>query len=115
MKMIFAIINDNDVKNVMIELSKNSYLFTNLSSTAGFLKSGNTTLVIRVENDKVDDVISIIKANSAARKHLIGPASILDSSSGQDGVNYTANAALENNTAVTIAGATIFVTEAEKR
>jgi uncharacterized protein YaaQ len=114
MKMIFAIINDNDVKNVMNELSRNQYPFTNLSSSGGFLKSGNTTLVIGVEPDKVDEVISIIKANSSSRKHIIDSATIMDHASGQDGVSYTANAELEKGGGITIAGATIFVTDAEK-
>jgi len=115
MKMVFAIINDHDAQKVMNELSRNKYTFTNVISTGGFLKAGNTTLIIGVEAGEVDTVISLIKANTSPRTHMADPGAVLDASLTHDGVSHTANAELEKGTGITIAGATIFVTDAEKR
>ena len=72
MKLIFAIVNDDDdSKKVSSELSKSGFKVTKLNSTGGFLRTGNTTFLIGVEDNKVDEVIEIIKKNSKSRKQAI--------------------------------------------
>jgi uncharacterized protein YaaQ len=116
MKMVFAIVNDHDAQKVMDELSRNRFTFTNVISTGGFLKAGNTTLIIGVEADQVDTVIALIRANAAPRTHMADPGAVLDPSLTRDGVSHTENAELAKGPAgITVAGATIFVTDAEKR
>lgn len=61
MKLIIAIVHDDFVKEVTKGLMDKKYRTTRLSSTGGFLKSGNTTLLIGVEEEKVDEVIEIIE------------------------------------------------------
>lgn len=61
MKLIIAIVNDEHSVNVIKSLTDNKYRTTKLSSTGGFLKSGNTTLLIGVEDEQVDHVIDIVK------------------------------------------------------
>lgn len=61
MKLIIAIIQDDYMSDVAKELMENKISSTKLSSTGGFLKSGNTTLVIGVEDEEVDKVIELIK------------------------------------------------------
>lgn len=61
MKLIIAILKDSITSKVMKSLTKYKYKITKLSSTGGFLKSGNTTLLIGVEDEKVDQVINIIE------------------------------------------------------
>lgn len=70
MKLIIGIIHDDIVQRVMKELSKNKYRITKLSSTGGFLKSGNTTLLIGVEDEQVDDVVEIIKLECGPKENL---------------------------------------------
>lgn len=41
---------------------------TKLSSSGGFLNSGNTTLLIGSEEDEMDQVINLIKENCKATK-----------------------------------------------
>ncbi len=64
MKLIIAILQDAIVQDAVHRLSQHKYPVTKLSSTGGFLKSGNTTLLIGVQDEIVQDVIRIIKAVS---------------------------------------------------
>ena len=68
MKLVFAIVHDDDGPKVMDELNRNGFSVTKLCSTGGFLRAGNTTLIVGVTEDKLDDVIRIIKQKSKSRK-----------------------------------------------
>ena len=70
MKLIYAIISDDDVKAVTGELNQEGFYATRLSSSGSFLRSGNTTLMICTEDELVDQAIEIIKENSCERKML---------------------------------------------
>ncbi len=67
MKLVIAIINSDDHNAVQKGLTHGGYFVTKLSTTGGFLKKGNTTFLIGTNDDKVDDVISIIKKYSKKR------------------------------------------------
>ncbi len=67
MKLLICIVQDNDVNPLMEELVENEFRVTKLSSTGGFLKSGNTTLFLGVEEDQVEDALEIIRANCKRR------------------------------------------------
>ena len=60
MKLIMAIIQDHIVQDVLNELSENKVRATKLSSTGGFFKKGNTTVLIGIEDEKVDRVKEMI-------------------------------------------------------
>lgn len=68
MKLAIAIIQDEFSSKVMKSLLAEKIRTTKLSSTGGFLKSGNTTLLIGVEDDKVDYVVELIKNNCKSKK-----------------------------------------------
>ena len=70
MKLVMAIVNNEDGNVVLNELSKNEFSVTKLATTGGFLKSGNTTLIIGTDDEKVQQVIDIIKAKSHRRKQI---------------------------------------------
>ena len=61
MKLIYAIINEDDTESVVEELTKADYKVTKLSTTGGFLKRGNTTLMICTEDENLKDVTSRIE------------------------------------------------------
>ena len=67
MKLIIAIIQDDYISKVSKVLMDNKIRTTKLSSTGGFLKSGNTTLFIGVEADKVDRVVELIKGETSSK------------------------------------------------
>lgn len=70
MKLVIAIVHDEDSHKVMDKLLENGFGVTKLATTGGFLKSGNTTLLIGVEKEKVDEVINIIKELCKSRTEL---------------------------------------------
>lgn len=67
MKLIIAIVQDQDASNLVEELTEEEFRITKLASTGGFLKSGNTTLLIGVEENQIDDVLSIIEEICSSR------------------------------------------------
>ena len=61
MKLIFAVIRDKDNENVVQALVESEYRVTRVASTGGFLRHGNVTLMIGVENDKIEAVIDLLR------------------------------------------------------
>ena len=103
MKMITAIINKEDSNAVSSALTKAGFSVTRLSTTGGFLMSGNTTFLIGVADEKVDEVIKIIGEHSKKRTQLVP-------SSASYGVGMYSSYPIE----VTVGGATIFVMDVER-
>ena len=70
MKMIVAIIQDSDLGALLKLLTKNNFSATKLASTGGFLKTGNTTLLIGVEDERLDSALHCIEATCKSRTML---------------------------------------------
>lgn len=68
MKLIIAIVEDDNISKISKVLLENKISSTKLSSTGGFLKSGNTTLVLGVEDEEVDKVIDLIKSKCTQKR-----------------------------------------------
>lgn len=102
MKLIIAIINHDDSSSVAHALREAGYSATKLATTGGFLRMGNTTFIIGIEKEKVNDVIDIIKAHSSSRTELV-----------QDPTAVSLSDAPLPPFEVTIGGATIFVVDVE--
>ena len=51
MKLIFAIVSDEDSPRLVSELNKKGYRVTRLNSSGGFLRSGNTTLMMVTDDE----------------------------------------------------------------
>lgn len=68
MKLIISIVQDQDSSALIDDLTEKKYRVTKLSSTGGFLKAGNTTLLMGVENEEVDQVLKIIEENCKTRE-----------------------------------------------
>lgn len=115
MKMITAIINKDDSKAVNKQLIKAGYRVTRFATTGGFLLSGNTTMMIVLEDDKVDDCIKIIAEFSGKRDEIMPnmPSSQYSMGSGYDGLDALAMASIDP-LHVEIGGATIMVTNVER-
>jgi uncharacterized protein YaaQ len=70
MKLILAIVNNDDSAVVSATLTKENYSVTKLSTTGGFLMIGNTTLLIGAEDDKVARAKEIIREYSMTRNKV---------------------------------------------
>ena len=62
MKMIILIAKDNDADIVTQTLTSAEYRVTRVASTGGFLRSGVVTLLLGVDDDRVDHAIEMIKS-----------------------------------------------------
>jgi len=62
MKLIIAVVQDQDVHELTEEVTRNGFRLTKLASTGGFLRKGNTTLLIGVNEEKLNDALQIIKS-----------------------------------------------------
>ncbi len=61
MKLIIAIAHERDKHKLGDALLQNGLTFTKLGSTGGFLRQGNVTVLIGVEDDDAPRVLDIIK------------------------------------------------------
>ncbi len=103
MKLILAIVNDDDAAIVSGALSKAKFSATKLATTGGYLKAGNSTFIIGVEDELVDNAIEIIGANARKRTQII-----------QDTSPYGAINTMAMPLEITVGGAIIFVLDVEQ-
>lgn len=103
MKLIYAIINNDDSHAVQSALTKNGIQTTKLASSGGFLMSGNTTFIICSEDDRIDGIIEIIKKHSHKRKQFV-----------PNTATYGDGSYASFPVEVSVGGATIFVTNVER-
>ncbi len=68
MKLILAIVNNDDSNVVISALTNRGFEVTRLSTTGGFLNVGNTTLLIGTEENRIEDAKEILKVFSSTRK-----------------------------------------------
>jgi uncharacterized protein YaaQ len=61
-KLIIAIIRDHDSTAALDALVTGNFRATRIASSGGFMREGNTTLMIGVEAERVDEAIAAIKA-----------------------------------------------------
>jgi uncharacterized protein YaaQ len=66
MKMIIAIIGDHDNESVSQGLIQADLRVTRISSTGGFFRRGSSTLMIGVEDDKVETAIQVIRERTTS-------------------------------------------------
>jgi len=71
MKLIMCVIDDIDTYALLDTLSENGIQATKLASSGGFLRRGNTTLLIGVDDEKKEEVLDIIKNVCKPRKQLV--------------------------------------------
>lgn len=61
MKMIIAILKDEDRENVSLALIKAEFRVTRIASTGGFFRRGSTTLMVGVMEDKLEEALQTIR------------------------------------------------------
>lgn len=100
MKLVMAIIHDEDAFQIIDVLSEDGFKVTKLASTGGFLRAGNTTLICGCEDHQVSELVGVIEKKCKSRKQItsINSAHL---STAENYVPYPVE--------VTVGGATIFV------
>jgi uncharacterized protein YaaQ len=100
-KLIIAVVQDKDSHRLSQALIDEEIRVTKLASTGGFLKSGNTTFLIGVDDEHVNRVLNIIQHNCRSRKRLMSP---------MGGSDLYPSPPME----VQVGGATVFVLPVER-
>jgi len=70
-KLVLIIAADVDADRLMHLLSERGIPVTKLSSSGGFLRRGNTTLLSGVEEERVEEVLELVRRECRARTELV--------------------------------------------
>ena len=70
MKLIIAIVQDEDAAHLVSELMEEGFGVTKLATTGGFLRAGNTTLLVGVEDDRYEACMGIVEKVCKSRKQI---------------------------------------------
>ena len=100
MKLIIAIVQDEDSSRLVSNLMSEGFSVTKLATTGGFLRSGNTTLLLGIDDNKFDSAMKIIERVCKSRKQIASSPVTMGGSAGM-----YAPYPIE----VTVGGATVFV------
>ena len=104
MKLVIGIINSDDANDLLAEITKASFQATKLSTSGGFLKMGNVTVLVGVEDEQVDEVVEIFRTCCSRRTQMIPTAPPFL------GEGFVSAAPVQ----VTIGGATLFIIDMYK-
>ena len=105
MKLIIAIVQDEDASRLISTLMNEGYSVTKLATTGGFLRAGNTTLLLGGEDDRVKGALDVIEKVCKSRKQIATSPSPVAGTSG-----VYAPYPIE----VFVGGATVFVLDVEQ-
>ena len=73
MKLVVAIVQGEDAGHTVTALSEAGLSVTKLASSGGFLQQGNATLLVGVEDERVEQVVAVVRANCRERKRYLTP------------------------------------------
>jgi uncharacterized protein YaaQ len=77
MKLITAIVRDTDNDNITHALTAAGFRVTTIASTGGFLRRGQSTMLIGVDDDQVDAALNLIRDTCTKRSEADPRNSIL--------------------------------------
>jgi len=102
LKLIIAVVQDEDSSKLLSALMQQGFGVTKLATTGGFLKAGNTTLLLGVDDQRLDEAVSVIESVCKSRKQISTAASTM-----VGGMTHGEYSAYPIE--VTVGGATLFV------
>ena len=103
MKLILAIVSNDDSGAVSSALTRGGFSVTKLATTGGFLKAGNVTILVGLDESRLDECFDIIREHSSTRKQIIPTTAEL-------GMGFFPSAPVQ----VDVGGATVFVLGVER-
>jgi uncharacterized protein YaaQ len=104
MKLVIAIVNNDDSAVVASALTKENFIVTKLSTTGGFLSAGNVTLLIGVEEEQVDSCLKVMEECCSKRTQMISTGA------GSHADQFFTSLPVE----ITVGGATVFVIDVDR-
>ena len=104
MKLIVSIVHSDDAETLTRVLEQKRHRCTMISTTGGFLREGNATILVGTEAEQVEEVLGIIRENCHARTQLVSPLPLV----AEAGEFY-----IPRPVEVQVGGATVFVLDVE--
>jgi uncharacterized protein YaaQ len=105
MKLVVSIVHSDDADKLIRTLQEEGHRCTKISTTGGFLREGNATVLIGTEAAHVEAILEIIRHNCHARTQLVSPLPPV----AEAGELY-----IPRPVEVQIGGATVFVIDVER-
>jgi uncharacterized protein YaaQ len=78
MKLVMAIVSSDDSREVLDRLTKVGFRATVISTTGGFLREGNTTILLGTEDPKVFQAVEVIRQTCRRRTQWVSPLPTLE-------------------------------------
>ncbi len=103
-KLAVIIIQDYDAPHLIRAMIDQDFRVTQVSTSGGFLRSGNTTLLAGIENNRLGALLKIIKRHCGERVEVVRPTGIADFEEWYP----------PDQLQVQVGGATVFVLEVER-
>jgi len=104
-KLVVAVVHNEDAGALVDALLEGEHRATRLHSSGGFLKQSNATVLVGIDDDKVEEVLEIIRANCTSRTQVVNPMPPI-MEPGEFFMPYPL--------AVEVGGATVFVVAVER-
>ena len=104
MKLIIAVIQNEDEDNLVQALEDSNISSTRIGSSGGFLRASNVTMMIAVDDDQVDAVFALLRKHCKRRTRHLYP--LLP--------NLEARERFLGSIPVEVGGATVFVVSVER-
>ncbi len=101
MKLLIAIVQDEDSSKLVSKMMQQGFGVTKLATTGGFLKAGNTTLLLGVDDERVEEAIHVVESVCKSRKQMSSATTTVGGYAHGEFPTYPIE--------VTVGGATVFV------
>jgi uncharacterized protein YaaQ len=72
-KLVVAVVHNEDARVLIDALLAHEFRATWLHSSGGFLKQSNATILVGVDEAKVDAVVGLVRDNCRARTQIVSP------------------------------------------
>lgn len=73
MKLVIAVVQGQDAVTLVDQLAQRGFRVTQINSAGGFLREGNVTLLMGVEDERVRELERVIHANCHTRTQYVNP------------------------------------------
>jgi uncharacterized protein YaaQ len=73
MQLLIAFVQDEDADLLCKQLNSQDIRVTRINTVGGFLARGNVTILVGVEDERVDRVVEVIRATCKTRRSFINP------------------------------------------
>jgi len=73
MKLVVAIVHNEDAGALVDALLEREHRATRLHSSGGFLKQSNATIIVGIDDDRVEEILGIVRDTCTARTQTVNP------------------------------------------